>query len=68
MTLHARLTALRDQAWIQLEAAETIDPGLLRLVADATTVLNAIDAPPAIPVYRPMPNAPEIAPDEPLMR
>jgi hypothetical protein len=44
MTLHARLTALRDDAWRQLEACDIIDTGLLRLVADTTVVLQAIEA------------------------
>jgi hypothetical protein len=49
MTLRTRLIALRDDAWRQLEACATIDPGLLRLVADTTVVLQALDAPSQIP-------------------
>jgi len=58
MTLRTRLLALRDDAWRQLEACDVVDPGLLRLVADTTVVLNAIDAPPHIPIYQPTQDAP----------
>jgi hypothetical protein len=44
---------------MQLDASDTIDPGLLRLVADACIVLNAIDGADKIPVYQPSLDAAE---------
>jgi len=43
--LRTRLTRLRTQALAQLAAADTIDSGLLRLVADSSGALAALDNP-----------------------
>ena len=43
-TLRDRLFALRRDALQQLDEAEGGDSGLLRLVADASVVLHALDA------------------------
>ncbi len=41
--LRDRLLALHADAPHQLAAAETIDPGLMRLVADANACLRVLD-------------------------
>lgn len=43
-TLRARLLALRRDALQQLAAVEALDPGLLRLVADANACLSVLEA------------------------
>ena len=44
VSLRARLIALRADALAQLAAGEGLDAGLLRLAADTTIVLAALDA------------------------
>lgn len=42
--LRDRLTRLRDDALRRLALLDAVDPGLMRLIADAGAVLAALDA------------------------
>jgi len=50
--LRARLLALHRDALAQLAAAEVIDSGLLRLVADSSAVLAVLDQPTMVDAER----------------